>query len=107
MWDSHDRLGGAADRIGACGVRNEPTIPTWVERKVVASRLPTLGIRDPDLEESRVAIDTNAILVERNARSSLPLGDGGGQQLSCRCYQCDTAHWTQPRRKTVPVASEG
>src|SRR5208337_3776302 len=49
--------------------------------------------------------DTNAISVERSARLSLPIGDGGGQQLSCRCWRCDTAHWTQPRRKTDKVAS--
>ena len=39
-------------------------------------------------------------------RSVVPsIGDGGGQQLSCRCWRCDTAHWTQPRRKTDKVAS--
>ena len=67
----------------------------------------SLGIRDADVGESRVAVDTNAISVERSARLSLPIGDGGGQQLSCWCWRCDTAHWTQPRRKTDKVASEG
>ena len=69
--------------------------------------LGAVGDQDADLEESRVAVDTNAISVERKARLSLPIGDGGGQQLSCRCWRCDTAHWTQPRRKTDAVASEG
>ena len=63
------------------------------------------GNQDADLEESRVAVNTNAISVERKARLSLPIEDGGGQQLSCRCWRCDTAHWTQPRRKTLLVAS--
>ena len=63
--------------------------------------LRAFGNQDADLEESRVAVDTNAISVERKARLSLPIGDGGGQQLSCRCWRCDTAHWTQPRRKTL------
>src|SRR5208337_790222 len=62
--------------------------------------LGAVGNQDADLEESRVAVDTNAISVERKAGLSLSLGDGGGQQLSCRCWRCDTAHWTQPRRKT-------
>ena len=61
--------------------------------------------RDGDSGESRVAADTNAISVERKAWLSLPIGNGGGQQLSCRCWRCDTAHWTQPRRKTLLVAS--
>jgi len=60
-----------------------------------------VGNQHADLEESRVAVDTNAISVERKAWLSLPIGDGGGQQLSCRCWRCDTAHWTQPRRKTL------
>src|SRR5438067_3118185 len=67
--------------------------------------LRALGDQDADLEESRVAVDTNAIAVERKAGLSLPIRDGGGQQLSCRCWRCDTAHWTRPRRKTDKVAS--
>jgi hypothetical protein len=63
------------------------------------------GHQVADLGESPVVVDTNAISVERNAWLSLPIGDGGGQQLSCRCWRCDTAHWTQPRRKTDTVAS--
>ena len=65
----------------------------------------------PDQSEdsggSRVAVDTNAITVERQLGLSLPTGNGGGQQLSYRCFRCDTAHWTQPRRKTLEVASKG
>jgi len=67
----------------------------------------SLAIRDADVGESRVTVGTNAMSVERSARLSLSIGDGGGQQLSCRCWRCDTAHWTQPRRKTDKVASEG
>ena len=67
---------------------------------------PTVGNQDADLEESRVAVDTNAILVELLARLSLPIGDGGGQQFSCRCC---VRHGSLefPRRKTPIVASMG
>jgi hypothetical protein len=95
--NSHYRLGGAADRIGACGVRNRPTMPSRVERTVLASRLPTLGIRDPDLVESRVAIDTNAILVERSARLSLRIR--GNCRYVVRPVGIEgSGSWTAPRR---------
>ena len=40
--------------------------------------LGALGNQDADLEESRVAVDTNAISVERKAGLSLPSGMGEG-----------------------------
>ena len=39
-----------------------------------------------DSGESRVAVDTNAITAERQLGLSLPIEDGGGQQLSYRCF---------------------
>src|SRR5262249_50283793 len=55
------------------------------------------GVTITDPGESPVAFHTGAGSVERSGRSSLSVGHGGGQQLSCRCFRCDTAHWTQPR----------
>ena len=40
--------------------------------------LRAVGDQDADLEESRVAVDTNAISVERKAWLSLPIGMGEG-----------------------------
>jgi hypothetical protein len=81
---------------------------TWRRAAQATGRRVTLyrddrgDVGDPDANgKNRVAVDTNAKVVEREARLSLPISDGGGQQLSCRCFRCDTAHWTQPRRKTL------
>ena len=59
------------------------------------SVLPGVGNQNADLEETRVAVDAHAVLIEPLARLSLPIGDGGGQQFSCRSV-CDTANWNPP-----------
>ncbi len=92
-----------AERVG-----NATTIPIQIERGwtwPVGSRPWRIKVADPG--ESQVTVDTNARSVKRSAGLSLPIGDGVGQQLSCRCCRCDTAHGTGPRRKTVTVASGG
>ena len=53
-----------------------------------------------DLEESRVAVNAKAVIVELKLVLFLPLAMGGRQQFSCRCSGRSMVHWNPPRRKT-------
>lgn len=58
-----------------------------------------------DLDEGRTAVDARAVLVELLARLSLPVEDGGGQQVSCRCW-VRHGQLESPKHKTEKVASQ-
>ena len=88
------------------GVRRAQFVPACGDLPFDLFQLPTTGDQQTDLEESRVAVDAHAVLIELLAPLSLPVENGGGQQFSCRCC-VRHGQPESPRHKTPQVASMG